>query len=327
LKKILLTGLTGFIGRNVAESLLGKKYEIDAIVRPETAEKRVEAFQDSINIIQLDLTNIPALRNFLDSRKYDVILHIGAIRGGRKFSQKQYYKVNVEVVEQLVAHAVEHSEKLIFCSSVGIFGAIPLELPATNLSPRQNDNYYHYTKNRAEDIIQKYVLRGLNAVIIRPSITYGPQDYGFPYMLTKLIDKHLFFLPTKPVAIHLTNIELLKESFKQSVEMDIPSGSEFIIADRKSVLLADLADFIHQELHQKPFPISHFINEKYFNFGKAIAKRIKSEVWVSRFDLISKSWFYFVDDAYQTFGLKTVETIPHFKSVIEWYKHGNSNHK
>ncbi len=193
MKKILLTGITGFIGRNVAEAILPKKYEIDALVRPGTSHKRLEAFKDSFHLVELDLSNIKGLRSFLSDKKYDVILHIGALRGGRKFAKKEYYKVNVDATEQLVIHAAQNDEKIIFCSSVGIFGAIPLELPATSQSPRQNDNYYHYTKNMAEDIIQKYVMHGLKAIIIRPSITYGPHDFGFPYTLTKLIHKKSFF--------------------------------------------------------------------------------------------------------------------------------------
>lgn len=325
--RILLTGVTGFIGRNVAEAILPKKYEIDTLIRPGTKPIRYDLFKDSCRFVELDLNNTKALRNFLSDKKYDVILHIGALRGGRKFSQREYYKVNVDATEQLVIHATQHKEKFIYCSSVGIFGAIPIELPATFRTPRQNDNYYHFTKNVAEDIIQKYVMHGLQATIIRPSITYGTHDYGFPYTLTKLIAKKMFFLPSKPVMIHLTHFELLKEAFKKSIELEIDSGSEFIVADRKPILLSDLADFIHQELHQKPFPASHFISEKYFQMGINLSAKFNSELWKSRFELISKSWFYQVDDAYQTFGLKNTETIPTFKSVIEWYKNGNTNHK
>jgi len=47
--KILVTGLSGFIGRHVAESLLEKKYEIVGIIRPNTHPKRIAAFQDKID--------------------------------------------------------------------------------------------------------------------------------------------------------------------------------------------------------------------------------------------------------------------------------------
>jgi len=233
----------------------------------------------------------------------------------------------VKATEQLVTHAFEHQSKFIFCSSVGVFGAIPLELPANNQTRKQNDNYYHFTKNLAEDCIQKYVMHGLDAVIIRPSITYGIGDFGFPHTLTKLIDKHLLYLPTKPVLIHLTHVDLLKEAFKQSIEQEIPAGSELIVADRNPVMLLELADFIHNELHKKPFPASHLINETFFETGINIAKKLKSEIWTSRFELISKDWYYRVEDAYQTFSLKKIETIPHFKIVIDWYKNGNSHHQ
>ena len=155
------------------------------------------------------------------------ILHIGALRGGRKFSKEIYLKANVDSTEQLVLNAVNNKSKLIFCSSVGVFGAIPIELPANNKTPKQEDNYYHFTKIKCEAIIQKQVLENkLNACIIRPAITYGGEDFGFPFTLTKLIDKKLLYYPKENNRIHLTHIELLSEAFVKALKMEHCSGKE-----------------------------------------------------------------------------------------------------
>ncbi|MBT3168617.1 MAG: NAD(P)-dependent oxidoreductase [Candidatus Cloacimonetes bacterium] len=318
--KILITGISGFIGKNVARNLLKKNVQITAIVRPNTNFKRIAEFENKVKFIEIDLTNIATLRNFLSENAFVQIIHIGAIRGGRKFTKQQYFDANVNATEQLIINAKKHNSKFIFCSSVGVFGAIPKELPANNFTERQEDNYYHFTKIYAEKIIQKHVLNGLSAAIVRPAITYGEGDFGFPFTLTKLVDKNLMFLPNHEVKIHLTNIELIVQAFNKLSEIDFKSGTAYNVADLHPVKLTEIVDFINQELHQKKYSRHKIINVKFFDFGEKIARFLKNELWVSRFELISKSWYYNTQNSYTNLGLKHIETIPNFKIVTNWYK-------
>ncbi|MEA1973819.1 MAG: NAD(P)-dependent oxidoreductase, partial [Candidatus Cloacimonadota bacterium] len=218
---LLLTGATGFIGKHVLQELLQKtKYKITVMIRPDT-KSRLNDFMDEVDIVEIDLTNIYKLRSYLSENIFEKIIHIGAIRGGRKYSKTDYFTANVKATEQIALAAKEANSRLVFCSSVGVFGAIPLELPANNQTQKQTDNYYHYTKIEAEKIIQKQVLYGLDAIIIRPAITYGVGDYGFPYTLTKMIDKKILFMPNKIVRIHLTNVHVLAEGFVKALNNNI----------------------------------------------------------------------------------------------------------
>jgi len=183
--KILITGISGFIGRNVLKHLMQSYDSITAMIRPGTKPHRIEEFIDHVEFAEIDLTDIPALKEYLDENSFEIIIHIGAVRGGRKLNNSDYFNANVNATEQLVINARDNDSKFIYCSSVGVFGAIPLELPANNTTKTQEDNYYHFTKIRAEALIQKYVLYGLKAAIIRPSITYGTNDYGFPFKFKK----------------------------------------------------------------------------------------------------------------------------------------------
>ena len=319
-KKILITGITGFIGSNVLKSILSKKYDITAIVRPNTETKRYEYAKDDITVVKIDLTDIHNLRNYLKNHKFDIFIHIGALRGGRNFSKADYYAANVKSTEQLILSAMENNTKLIFCSSVGVFGAIPNELPAGNLTEKRDDNYYHYTKIQSEALIQKYVLYGLKAVIIRPSVTYGINDYGFPYKLIHFINKNILFLPDSDVLINLTNVELLKQAFKKVVDSEFPSGTAFIVADKNPVGLHQLANFISKELKNRSFPHNRLLPITHFRIGEKIAKSLKNELWISRFELLSRNWFYKTEFTYKQLGLQNIETIPAIRNVINWYK-------
>lgn len=316
---ILITGITGFIGRETVNQISTKKHEITALIRPNTASHRLEGIDSDVRLVEIDLANTRSLKAYLAENSFDAILHIGAIRGGRKYSKQTYYKVNVDATEQLMINAQQNKSKFIFCSSVGVFGAIPPQVPANNKTERQPDTYYHYTKIYAEKLLQKYVLYNLNAAIVRPSITYGVGDYGFPYTLIKLIDKKMLFLPNKTVSIHLANVELVTSAFLKLLDMDYKPGSAYNVADKNPVSLQDLADFINQELHNKSYPRNRRISPKIFHFLEKKASKLNSDLWKNRFALISHDWFYEVDQTYQDLGLKQVETLPAFKYVVRWY--------
>lgn len=317
--KILITGITGFIGKELLNSLSAKKHEISALIRPKTASDRLKDIDKQIQLQEIDLADTRRLKLYLAENKFDAILHIGAIRGGRKFSKQIYYKVNVDATEQLMINAQQNNSKFIFCSSVGVFGAIPAQVPANNKTERQPDTYYHFTKIYAEKLLQKYVLYGLNAVILRPSITYGIGDYGFPYTLIKLVDKKMLFLPKQTISIHLANIELITSAFLKLLDMKYRPGAAYNVADKSPVSLQDLADFVYQELRDRSYPRHYRISTKTFYFFEKIASKLNSDLWKSRFALLSHDWYYEVGQAYQDLGLKQIETLPAFKPIVSWY--------
>jgi nucleoside-diphosphate-sugar epimerase len=315
-KTVLLTGLTGFIGRNTARKIY-HDFDITALVRPNTEKSRYEEFINHIKIVEIDLADNEALTAFLSKTAYDYILHIGALRGGRRFNKEIYFKANIEASEALIKAAVQFHSKLIFCSSVGVYGAIPASLPATLDTPFKEDNYYHITKIQCEKMIYKAISEnGLQACIVRPAITYGMGDYGFPYTLTKLVSKKLLFLPKEDIYIHLLNVETLSEIFSRLLDGGFVSGKAWNVADREKVCFRDLVDFINN----KTYPRSRFINKVYFSLFTKIARMLKNELWVSRFELISNSWYFDVDLVYEDLSMEGSNTIPEFDSVINWYK-------
>jgi UDP-glucuronate decarboxylase len=73
MKKIVVTGCTGFIGSYCLDLLKKKNYDIYAI----TIEKR--AREDKVHWIELDLFNFPEVKNFLNSVQADLLLHLAWI--------------------------------------------------------------------------------------------------------------------------------------------------------------------------------------------------------------------------------------------------------
>ena len=88
-KKILLTGGSGFIGKNIRESFLADKYEI---VSPGHSE--------------LDLTNSSVVDAFFCRHTFDAVIHAAAKPGHRNAKDhKDLLKTNMQMFDNLVRHA------------------------------------------------------------------------------------------------------------------------------------------------------------------------------------------------------------------------------
>lgn len=319
---ILITGITGFIGGYTCNKILEENDNlIVALIRPNTDTRRYTEFKNKgVICIFVDFTNPDFIKTVFKDHTFDIVYHIAAIRGGRNFSKKEYYETNVNATKYIAKQCLKYNCKLIFCSSVGVFGAIPDELPPNEQTKKKDDNYYHFTKIEAEKELQKLVKKGLNLVIIRPSITYGIGDYGFPYNLIKLVDKGLIILPMKDIKINMVDIETLASAFLNAGKVKFPSGNAYNIADRNPVSLEELVSFINYKLKDKKYPSWKKMPILFFRiFNFIFTNIIKNELWKARIELISKNWFYDVTKAEKDLCITSHNTIPNFQYVIDWY--------
>lgn len=100
MKKILLTGSGGFIGKNIKESFLNDDYEI---VAPRS--------------FQLDLIDTNAVDDFFKTNEFDVVLHAGVKPGHRnaKDPTNLFYS-NVRMFENLVRNQNKYKKLINFGS-------------------------------------------------------------------------------------------------------------------------------------------------------------------------------------------------------------------
>lgn len=320
--KLLITGITGLIGGSVLRKILADNpgFQITALVRPSTPASRWSEFSGRVETSPLDLADTDGLREFLWANEFDAVLHIGALRGGRKFSREEYLRANLSSTEQIAEYCLARGAKLVFCSSVGVFGAIPEELPAGNATERNADNFYHYTKIEAEKVIGRAVLKGLNAGILRPSITYGKGDYGFPYQLVKLVSRKRFPLISKRIWIHLCHIDTITAAFDWMLRNQFTPGLALNVADREPVQLHELVNFISRQTRGANYPKWISFDKRFFRWGEWLAQKLKNELWVSRFQLISRSWFYSVSETFDLMRIPETYTIPGIQITISDYQ-------
>jgi nucleoside-diphosphate-sugar epimerase len=308
---ILMTGASGLIGRYVARKLASQgDCRLVCILRGGGRHPQAESLvREGALVVPGNFYDPAIIKKLFEQYRFRAVIHLAAIRGGGNATPDEYQEVNVEGTKHLLREAFEHqSQKFIYCSSVGVHGTIPSEVPAAIEAPFRGDNQYHQSKIEAEEAVQSYIQKGLNAYIVRPAITYGTGDDGFPQALVSLVKKHLLWLPRKDHQIHLVDAERIAEVFSHLVANDVPARRIFVAADIEPVALKDLADWIHGDLYGRPYPAFLRLPDWIFKLAFQFFQSVKNEKWMARIALLSNDWHYQCGDTYRLLGLRPVPT-------------------
>ena len=70
-KRVLITGGTGFIGKNVVNQLIEKGYEVHSLVFPPFAPEQKGLFQYEMNLM-----DSKAVEEFLKEHKFENLIHL-----------------------------------------------------------------------------------------------------------------------------------------------------------------------------------------------------------------------------------------------------------
>lgn len=313
---VLVTGATGFIGSYVTEELLlDQSYEVVTIVRNTKNYRNVERLENiGAILVEGNFYDGNFLEGLFEKFPIENVIHIAALRGGGRGTWNDYYKVNVKGTQALLEVSFNHRiKRFIFCSSVGVFGTIPEELPA-NLSTRLvGDNDYHKSKILAEKKVQEFINKGLDACIVRPTITYGPGDDGFPMTLIKLVKKRLLLVPRKDIKIHLLDVFSLAGLLCQVLKSHNLKQRVFIAADESPVSLKDLVKLIHHHYYKTNYPNILIIPGRPFDILVKTFQLTGNKKWLTRLLLISNSWHYDVSDTISQLQYYPTKTLNSFK--------------
>jgi nucleoside-diphosphate-sugar epimerase len=317
-KAVLVTGATGFIGSHVARELADSgKYRVVAVVRQTDHYKNTDQLSaDGVLLVKGIFYDEKVLEPLFREYRIEYVIHLAALRGAGK--QGSYDEVNVKGTERLLEASLRNNvRKFIFCSSVGVFGTIPCEVPASAGTRLNGDTVYHNSKILAEAEVRKYMEKGLDAFIVRPSITYGKGDDGFPATLIKLVRKRYLFLPKYPGRIHLLDVKSLAELFCNLLVREVPTVRIMAMADESPIRLWDLANLISRFYFGKDYPSVCRISPHLFTAMEAIFDLIGSEKWTTRIQLISKDWYYDVSPIRSISGMQSAKTEQNFLRYLK----------
>lgn len=187
MKKILVTGGTGYIGSHTAVELLNKGYEV--VIIDNLSNSRIEVL-DGIKVItgilpaffEFDLADRQLVFDFFSKNKPDAIIHFAALKAVGESVEKplEYYRNNLVSILNLLEAAKKYgTQHFVFSSSCTVYGQ-PDYLPIDERAIRKNaESPYGNTKRIGEDILMDTVKTGnLNAISLRYFNPVGAHHSG-----------------------------------------------------------------------------------------------------------------------------------------------------
>ncbi len=173
-KKILITGGTGLIGREIASIL----HDAGSKVTVVSLDKIV--INKNINHIYGDLTDFNFCKDI--TLGMDYVFHVAGIKGSIDVTVKNPASFFVPLLmfntNVLEASRINNVKKLVYTSSIGAYSAAEIFKEGENEEKEPMDMFPGWAKRMAELQIKAYAKQyGLNSYsIVRPCNVYGPGD-------------------------------------------------------------------------------------------------------------------------------------------------------
>lgn len=237
---ILLTGATGFLGSQLANCLAATEMKVTAAVRHNT------------KLLAANVVVIDGLHGTTDwsaaVAAQQVVIHCAArahiMKDEVTDPLAEYRKVNVEGTLNLARQAAAAGVKrFVFISSIKVNGEqTPLGKPFVANNAGAPEDAYGISKWEAEQSLQQLAAEtGMEVVIIRPPLVYGPSVKGNFANMIKLVEKGL---PLPLGAIHnqrsLVALDNLVDLIIICIDHPAAANQVFLAGDGEDVSTTEL---------------------------------------------------------------------------------------
>src|SRR5512137_1224983 len=192
--KALVTGSTGFVGANLCRALVERGWSVRALHR---ASSRLDALQDVT--VEHSLGDVTEPGTLVEPmRGCDVVFHVAAVADYWRQNAGKLYRANVDGTRAVCQAALDAKvRRLVFTSSVASLGipgpgeGLMDESHEFNLPPERFR--YGHSKLLAEGVVREFIARGLDAVIVNPTIILGPGDLNLisGSIVTEVASRHV----------------------------------------------------------------------------------------------------------------------------------------
>jgi nucleoside-diphosphate-sugar epimerase len=186
---VCVTGASGFVGRELCSALQRSGHRVRAAVRD--PRHSVSGCTEVVGVG--DIAADPDWNAALHG--VDVVVHTAArvhvMRDTASDPLAAFRRVNVAATERLARAAVENGvRRLVFLSSIKVNGDATTGRAFSAAEPAAPRDAYGISKHEAEQVLQRIAREsGLELVIVRPPLVYGPGVGGNFLRLLRLVER------------------------------------------------------------------------------------------------------------------------------------------
>jgi GDP-4-dehydro-6-deoxy-D-mannose reductase len=176
IKKVLITGITGFAGSHLAELLVSKeKYDVFGTSLSDKHIDNIASVKDSIKLYQVDLQDEDKTQNVIADCNPDIIFHLAALTSvAGSYKNPAQVITNNSTAQINVLEAARHLnkplDKILIISSAEVYGFVTKEhLPIDESVPFNPDSPYSVSKINQDYLgLSYYLAYKLPIVVLRP---------------------------------------------------------------------------------------------------------------------------------------------------------------
>lgn len=269
--KILVSGATGFLGKNLVQHLLMRKYSVLGLGRNEQQGALLKSWGAKFQ--KSDLSQSEILKD--SCHNVDAVIHCAALSAPWG-SYSDHYNINVLGTKNLLKAAMEQQvARFIHISSPSIYFKYCDQYNIRENSDLKHPKVNHYATSKylAELEVEKYRKLGLQTIILRPRAIFGPGDEAIIPRVIKA--QRLGFFPIfrrKDILMDITYVDNVSLGIIHSLNASDQSCQQvYNITNDEPIIITDFLQkfFAKIQMSFKPRYIPYSI-------GRSSARLIES---------------------------------------------------
>ncbi|MCX6143580.1 MAG: SDR family oxidoreductase [Ignavibacteriales bacterium] len=282
MRNVLVTGGTGFIGSNLAAALVQRGCNVRILRRPGSDLRALEGL--NVEHAFGDVRDKDSVKSAM--KGCDTVFHTAAIVSYWKKERPLMFDVNIGGTRNVVESCIELGiKKFIHTSSIAAVGFPENGTTADETNTFNWDRYdvgYRISKFEAEKEVLRGVARGLNAVMVNPSVVIGERDIHFHggQLIRDIYRKKIFYSLSGGMNIvyvgDVVRGEILSAECGRSGERYILSGENLTHKE----IISTIAEVVGgiKPLFQIPLACVKFVAA----VSEGIASGLGRRPWVTR---------------------------------------------
>ncbi len=254
MKKILITGASGFVGSFLVEEALQKGYEVYAGIRSTSSRQYLQ--HERIKFFELDFSSPSQLEDQLAEFQFNYIIqNAGVTKANTKDS---YFKVNAHALDHFVK-AIKNSgslpEKFIFISSLAAYGPADnkSENIVSNKSTPKPVTTYGKSKLEGERLLKSH--HDFPYIIVRPTAVYGPREKDLLTVYQMINNRLEILINDGQEQLTFVYVKDLVMSILQLLESDLVQ-KEYFVSDGNSYSAKEFNNIVKKYLNKSTFQLN-----------------------------------------------------------------------
>ncbi|MFC5475103.1 NAD-dependent epimerase/dehydratase family protein [Paraherbaspirillum soli] len=260
IKRILVTGATGGLGRNAVNALLEKGLQVRATGRNAAVGQELAIL--GAEFFQLDLASATPAQLAPLLRDVDAVWHCAALSSPWG-ALADFVAANLSATQRLFQAAGEQQvQRFVHISTPALYFDYTSRFEVKeDFRPASYVNDYAATKAQAEQAIRSAAAQfpQMQVVILRPRAIFGPYDQVLIPRLSRVLTERSGRLPLPRgghVTLDFTYVEnVVHAMWLATTRPDIPSCTAFNITNQEPALLRDMLQALYRDALGRPFNI------------------------------------------------------------------------